>query len=172
MIRRFREIIYFIVYVSLQTLVIDHIHLFGIVTPFVYLYVILKFRMNISRSSVILLSFLLGLIIDVFSNTFGIHAASCAFIGFIRNPLLGQFVDMKELPDGSAPSFRLFGFGKFLRYTMIMVTLHHLLLFLIDSFGFYQPALLITRLLSSIFLTLILVCIIESFNLINLKDGE
>jgi len=156
----------------LQTLVIDHIHLFGIVTPFVYLYVILKFRIDTSRSSVILLSFLLGFIIDVFSNTFGVHAAACSFVGFIRNPLLGQFVDMKELPAGSIPSSQLFGFGKFIRYTLIIVTLHHVILFLIDYFGFHQPVLMITRLLSSILLTLLLIFIIESFNLIKIKDGE
>jgi len=172
MIRRFRDFIYFIVFVLFQTLVIDHIHLFGIVTPFVYIYVILKFRIVTSRSSVIILSFLLGLIIDIFSNTFGIHAAACSVIGFIRNPLLAQFVDMKELPDGSVPSLRLFGFGKFLRYTMIMVTLHHVILFSIDYFGFYQPALMITRLLTSIIVTLLLIFIIESFNLIQIKDGE
>ena len=172
MIRRFRDIIYFIVYVLLQTLVIDQIHLFGIVTPFIYLYIILKLRINSSRSSVILLSFLLGLIIDIFSNTFGIHAAACAVIGFIRNPLLGQFVDVKELPDGSIPSYRLFGFNKFFRFTFIIVTLHHLILFSVESFGFYQPSLMILRLMTSIFLSLLLIIIIESFNLINIKNGE
>ena len=172
MIKRFPEFIYFTFFVLLQTLVVDHIHLFGLVTPFVYLYVILKLRINASRTSVILLSFLLGLIIDVFSNTFGIHAAACSFIGFIRNPLLGQFVDMKELPDGSVPSYRLFGFGRFLRYTLIIVTLHHVILFSIDYFGFHQPVMMITRLLTSILLTVLLIIIIESFNLIQIKDGE
>ena len=172
MIRRFREVIYFIVFVLLQTLVINQIHLFGIVTPFVYLYVILKFRINSSRSSIILLSFLLGIVIDIFSNTFGVHAAACAFIGFIRYPLLGQFVDVKELPDSSIPSYRLFGFSKFSRYTLIMVSLHHLILFSLDSFGFYQPALMFIRLLTSILLSLLLIFIIESFNLIQIKDGE
>ena len=172
MIRRFRDFFYFIFFVLLQTLVINHIHLFGIVTPFVYLYVILKFRINTSRSSVILLSFLLGLIIDIFSNTFGMHAAACSFIGFIRNPLLSQFVDVKELPDGSVPSYRLFGFNRFSRYTLILVTLHHVILFFIDYFGFHQPALMITRLLTSILLTVLLIFIIESFNLIQIKDGE
>lgn len=167
MIRRFREVIYFFVFVSLQALVINNIHLFGIVTPFVYMYVVLKFRIDLSRSGVIVLSFLLGLIIDVFSNTIGIHAATCSLIGFIRNPLLEQFADLKELPDRSMPSIRLLGLSKFLRYALILVTVHHAILFTIEAFSFFQPWQMFIRLISSVFLTLLLIFIIEAFNLGN-----
>ena len=172
MISWFRDVIYFMFFVLLQTLVIDHIRLFGIVTPFVYVYVILKFRTSTSRSSVILLSFLLGLVIDIFSNTFGIHAAACTFIGFIRDPLLNQFVDLKELPDKSVPSYQLFGFGKFFRYTLILVAFHHVILFLIDYLGLHQLVMMMTRMLASIGITLLLIFIVESFNQIKIKNGE
>jgi len=167
MIRKFREILYFLVFVLLQTLVVNNIHLFGIVTPFIYVYVIMKFRLNISRSSLIILSFLLGLSIDIFSNTIGLHAATCTFIGFIRNPILEQFVDMKELPDGSVPSVRLFGFSKFIRYILIMVTLHHAIMFSVESFSFHQPLFLFTRMILSILLSCLLIFILEAFNLRN-----
>jgi rod shape-determining protein MreD len=172
MIRWLREIFFFVLFVLFQTLVIKNIHLFGIITPYIYIFVILKFRIDISRSGLIFLSFLLGLIIDIFSNTYGIHTAACSFIGFIRTPLLERFVDMRELPDGSVPSYRLFGFVKFFRYVLILVTLHHVILFAIDSFGFFQPLLLIIRMLSSIALTTLLLLIIESFYLGKIKHGE
>lgn len=117
-----------------------------------------------SRTFIILLSFFLGLIIDIFSNTFGIHAAACSLIGFIRNPLLAQFVDVKELQAGSIPSYKLFGFGHFFYYILILVSIHHIVLFAIDSFGFFQPVQLITRLLSSIILSTVLMTVIETFN--------
>ena len=167
MIRRFREVIYFIVFMLLQTLVINNIRLFGMVTPFLYIYVILKFRIDLARSGVIALSFLLGLIFDIFSNTIGLHAATCTLIGFIRSPLLEQFIDMKELPDHSIPSFRLFGLSKFFRYVLIMVSIHHAMLFMIESFSFYQPWMMFVRMISSILLTCLLVFITESFNLGN-----
>ena len=167
MIKRFSEIFYFVAFVLLQTLVINNIHLFGIVTPFIYIYVIIKLRTDLARSGLIVLSFLLGLVIDIFSNTLGVHAAACSFIGFIRNPLMEQFADMKELPDRSVPSYRLFGISKFFRYSLILVTLHHSILFLIDSFSFYQPFMMLTRMISSILLTLLLLFIFEAFNLGN-----
>lgn len=168
----FRIIVYFVVFVLLQVLVMNNIHLFGIITPFIYLYVILKLPVDMSRSSVILISFFLGLVVDVFSNTFGIHAAACSLAGFVRMPLLERFVDMKEMPEGSIPSYRLFGFGKFIRYTLVLVTLHHVALFLVESFSFFQPGLLITRMLSSILFTSLLMFIIEAFNLGKTRNGE
>lgn len=168
----FRIFVYFIVFVLLQVLVMNNIHLFGIITPFIYLYVILKFPVDMTRSKVIVTSFLLGLVVDIFSNTFGMHAAACSFAGFIRMPLLERFVDMKELPEGSVPSYNLFGFGKFVRYTLVLVSFHHIALFLIESFSFFQPTLLVTRMLSSILLTSLLMFIIEAFNLGKVRSGE
>ena len=172
MIRRFREIIYFIVFVLLQTLVIDNIHLFGIVTPFLYIYVIIKFKVGLTRSSMILLSFLLGLIIDIFSDTYGVHAAACSITGFICKPLFERIVDTKDLPNGSFPSYEQIGYRNFFNYTLIVVTIHHVVLFSIESFGFHQPLLLITRLITSILMTSLLVFLVEAFNLIKIKNGK
>ena len=167
-----RIIIYFIVFVLLQALVMNNIHLFNLITPFIYLYVVIKLPVDFSSSKIITISFLLGFIVDIFSNTFGMHAAACTLMGFVRNPLMDRFVDVKEIQAGSFPSYRLFGFGKFIRYTLLLVTIHHITLFLIDSFSFYQPLLMITRMLLSILFTLALMCIVEAFNLSKEKGGE
>jgi len=164
MIRWLHILKYVVVFVLMQTLVVDNIHLFAIVTPFIYFYAVMKAPVDISRSGEILLSFFLGLVIDIFSNTFGMHAAACAVTGFIRHPLLGEFVDMKEIPAGSVPSFRLFGYGKFLYYTLIVVATHHLILFSIDAFSFFELTQLLIRMSTSILLSTLLILIIESFN--------
>jgi rod shape-determining protein MreD len=157
-------IIGFIVFVLLQVLILNNIHLFGIVTPFLYIYPILKLPVDFSRSGVIFISFLLGLLIDIFSNTFGIHAAAAALAGFVRNPLLSGWVDMKEIPENSIPSYRLLNFSNFLRYTLIITAIHHTVLFAVESFNFFQPLLLTVKILSSILFTMLLIGITESFH--------
>lgn len=164
--------IYFLVFVLLQVLVVNNIRLFGIVTPFIYIYVLLKMPIDMSRTSEIAISFLLGFAIDLFSNTYGMHAAACSFIGFIRTPILERFVDMKDLPDGSIPSYRLFGFGKFIRFVLLMVTLHHIALFLIESFSLFQPWRMMVRMSLSIVLSFLLILVLEAFNLGKRKSGE
>ena len=165
-------IIYFVVFVLLQALVMNNIHLFDIITPFVYLYVILKLPVNLSRSQSVIISFLLGLVIDIFSDTYGMHAAACTLTGFICKPLIDRFVDIKDMPEDSIPSFNVFGTGKFIRYILILVAIHHITLFIIDSFSFFQPLLLITRILSSILATSVLIFIIEAFNISKVRSGE
>ena len=165
-------IIYIIVFVLLQVLVMNNIHLFGIIVPFIYLYAILKLPIDMTRSSVIFISFLIGLVIDIFSNTFGMHAAACSFIGFIRLPLLERFVDMREMPEGSIPSYNSFGLAKFMRYAVIIVAFHHVALFVIEAFSFFQPLMMITRIFLSIIFTTLLMFIIEAFNLGKKKSSE
>jgi rod shape-determining protein MreD len=167
-----RVLIYFPVFVLLQVLVVDNIRLFGIITPFIYLYVILKLPVDTSRTSVIIISFLLGLVIDIFSNTFGMHAAACTLIGFVRTPLLERLVDMRDLPGDVVPSYRLFGFVKFIRYASLIVAIHHAALFLIESFSLFQPWQMLVRMLSSIALTSLLILILEAFNLGKRRSGD
>ena len=161
-----------VVFVLLQVLVMNNIHLFGVVTPFIYLYVILKLPVDLSRSKIILVSFFLGLSVDIFSNTFGMHAAACSFIGLIRTPLLERFVDMRDLQEGSVPSYNAFGYIKFMRYALIIVAIHHVTLFTIEAFSFFQPGMMIARMLSSILLSTLLMFVIEAFNLGKVKSGE
>jgi rod shape-determining protein MreD len=161
-----------VIMILLQVLVLDNIHLFGVVTSFLYIYVILKLPIDFGHSTVIFTSFLLGLSIDMFSNTSGIHAAAATLTGFIRNPLLLGWVDMKEIPENGVPSYRLMGFSEFIRYMLIMTAIHHTTLFVIESFNFFQPLSLIIKILLSILFTMLLIFITEAFNPGAYKSGD
>ena len=75
----------FVVLVLVQGLVFNHIHLFNCATPLLYIIMVLHFRRNHPRWSVMLWSFMLGLCIDVFANTPGVAAASMTAIGLLQN---------------------------------------------------------------------------------------
>ena len=83
-----RGFIYFVVLVLVQVLILNNIHFLRVATPFLYLYFILKMPVGSSRTNVVFFSFLIGLTIDVFSNTPGMHAFACTLVGFIRYTLL------------------------------------------------------------------------------------
>ncbi|MDR0844844.1 MAG: rod shape-determining protein MreD [Tannerella sp.] len=160
----------FVFFVLLQVWVLNNVHLFNIVGPFLYIYVIVKFPMQMPRSQIILISFLLGLSIDVFSNTPGMHAAACTLIGFLRNPLIGAFVD-KETAEGATPSYYAFGTGAFMRYTFTLVVIHHVVLFLIESISLFDPVFLLLRIFASVILTTLCIFVVEAFNL-GRKSGD
>lgn len=166
-----RNLLYFVLFVMIQVLILNHIHFLRLATPFLYVYFLLKLPSGTSRSRMLILSFLTGLTIDAFTNTPGMHAAACTLAGFIREPLI-QFLIGKDLPEGIYPSFRTFGYGGFFRYTLSFVLLHHVALFLIESLSLYDPLFLVIRIAGSMIMTTLLICAVEAFNVESQRSGE
>lgn len=166
-----RGCIYFIIFVLIQVLVLNNIHFLRIATPFLYLYFLIKLPTGISKSAILLISFLTGCTIDMFSNTPGMHAAACTFVGFFRAGLIRFFIG-KDILEGAYPSYAVFGTGGFLRYVSAFVLLHHLVLFLVESLTLFDPFFLLLRILSSTLITILLIAIVEAFNMEAVKSGE
>lgn len=166
-----RGLLYFVVLALVQVLILNNIHFLRIATPFLYLYFIVKMPVGSSRDLVVLFSFLIGLVIDVFSNTPGMHAAACTLTGFIRGPLI-RFYMGKDLPEGIYPSYKTFGYGGFFRYVLSLVVVHHVTLFLIESLTLFDPLFLTLRIGASVVTTTLLICTIEAFNIETQKSGD
>lgn len=166
-----RGLLYFVILALIQVLILNNIHFLRIATPFLYLYFIVKMPVGSSRDLVVLFSFLIGLVIDVFSNTPGMHAAACTLTGFIREPLI-RFYMGKDLPDGIYPSYKTFGYGGFFRNVLSLVLIHHVTLFLIESLTLFDPLFLALRIGASVITTTLLICTIEAFNIETQKSGD
>ena len=158
-------------FMLIQVLVLNNIHFLRVATPFLYLYFIIKMPVGSERTHVVFFSFLAGLVVDIFSNTPGMHAAACTLAGFCRSPLIHVFMG-KDLPEGIFPSYHTFGFGPFLRYVLTFVLIQHATLFLIESFTLFDPIFLVIRIVSSVVLTTALICTVEAFNIEAQKSGE
>ena len=78
---------WFVGLVLLQTLVLNQMHIGGYATPFFYIYLILKMHTRMGRNALMLWGFLLGLTVDVFSDTLGMNAAAATCLAFWRTPL-------------------------------------------------------------------------------------
>lgn len=133
-----RSIIYFVVFVLLQVLFLNNIHYLRIATPFLYLYCIIKMPIGVSRTGVLIFSFATGLIIDMFSNTPGMHAGACALVGLLREPII-HFLQGEDIADGLYPSYKSFGYAGFIRYVALFVLIHHVTLFLIEALTLFDP---------------------------------
>ncbi|MCD8263117.1 MAG: rod shape-determining protein MreD [Tannerellaceae bacterium] len=166
-----KTLVYFTVYALIQILILNHIHFLRVATPFLYLYFIVKMPVDISKVQVLMFSFLMGLVIDAFANTPGMHAAACTLAGFCRQPLINLYMG-KDLPEGISPSYRAFGYGGFLRYTFSLVIIHHVTLFLIELLTLFDPLFLLIRIFASVLVTTLLICIVEAFNIGTPKSAE
>ena len=100
MINLLRGLVYFVVLVLIQALILNNIHFLRIATPFLYLYFIIKMPVGTSRDLVVLFSFLIGLVIDMFSNTPGNQSAASTLAGIIPETLKPFFIG-NDMPQGN-----------------------------------------------------------------------
>ncbi len=91
------------------------------------------------------------------------HAAATTLVGLLNGPVISFFMG-KDLPEGVSPSYRIFGFGGFFRYVLSIVVIHHIVLFMIESFTLFDPLFLVIRIGMSVVATVVLICTIEAFN--------
>lgn len=145
----------------LQVLIFNNLNLGGFLNPFPYIYLILILPISIGRIPLLLIGFFLGLIIDVFSNTGGIHAAATTLIAFYR-PLYFKARSPREGYESAAlPHLKTFGFAWFIPYAALMVIIHHAALFYLEIFRFVEFFHTLLKVILSSTLTLFFIIIIE-----------
>ena len=158
--RMFARIAWFIGLVFVQVMMLNNICLFGLATPFVYVYFLLTLDKDIDRNALMVTAFLLGLTIDIFSNTPGVNAGASVLVAFLRPGLVQLFSPRGEY-ENFEPGIYTLGFWAFVRYAIVMVLLHHTALFCLESFSFENIGYLSLRILCSTLLTMMLVVAIE-----------
>ncbi|MCD7898431.1 MAG: rod shape-determining protein MreD [Bacteroides sp.] len=150
---------WFIGLVLLQVLILNNIHLLGYATPFVYIYFIIRYETDISRNTLMLLAFFIGLTVDIFSNTPGMNAGSTVFLAFIR-PLFLRIYTPRDT-DLISPSLRTMGLSPYLKYLLTCVFIHHVVLYLIMFFSFANLELLALKIVASTLLTSLCIIAVE-----------
>ncbi len=148
-----RNIIRFLVLVLLQVLVLDNVMLGGFLNPYIYILFILLMPFETPRWLLLVSGFLLGLSIDLFSNTLGLHASATVVIAFIRPWVLSIFAPRDGYEPDTFPRIHYYGFNWFLRYTLVLVFVHHLFLFYIEVFHFQEFLTTFLRVILSTILT-------------------
>ena len=127
----------------------------------IYVLFILSLPVRFPRSLLLLLAFAMGLIIDIFSNTLGIHAFATVFVAFMRNPVINIFTSIDE-GNNPTPSFHSFGVGAYVRYVITIVLLHHTTLFLLEAFSLMNVVFLVPKILISSAVTILLILATQS----------
>lgn len=154
----------FIVLVLTQGLILNNIELGGYINPYLYVLFILLLPFETPPWITLLVAFILGLSVDTFTSTLGIHTSATVFLAFARKYVLKLIEPRGGYEFGTEPQLQYMGLNWFLIYSVFLVFLHHLFLFFVESFKFSQFFSTMGRVLVSSFFTLILVFIVQLFN--------
>ena len=101
--------------VALQVFFLNNIQVSGYVNPYVYLLFILLLPPKLPKIMVLVLGFLMGLTMDIFADSYGIHTAATVLLAYIRPSVL-SLVSIKGGEDLEEISIKQLKFGRFFNY--------------------------------------------------------
>ena len=149
----------FILLLTGQILIFNRIDLFGFINPFPYVLFIILYPVNGNKSGLLVASFFLGLLMDMFWNSGGVHAAACLILAYYRPSIfkfsfgLSYEYQTVKLNDVLTPE-------RF-SFILIAVVIHHFILFVLEIFKVsFLWDIIVRTVLSSVFTTLTCIIII------------
>lgn len=155
----------FIGLVLFQALILNNIELSGYINPYLYVLLILILPFETPSWLVLIIGFVLGISVDIFSSTLGMHASATIFLAFMRQLLLQIIRPREGYEYGQNPSINHMGLTWFASYATILVFFHHIALFYIEAFKLSQFFITFGRALLSTLITLVLILISQLFSL-------
>jgi rod shape-determining protein MreD len=156
----FINILRFVLLILVQVLVFNNLNFFGYINPMVYILFLYWYPVKEKRSLFILLSFLLGLMVDWFSDTMAIHAAATVTIAYLR-PMLMRFCFGVNY---EFQNFKLTNSTKAQQITFLalLIIVHHLIFFTLEIFSLENTLLILKKVVTISLATLILCLLLSS----------
>ncbi len=150
----------FVALVLFQVLILDHIHFLGYINPYLYVAFIILLPLKTNRTYLLVSAFLLGLFIDMFNDTGGVHAGACVAVAYIRHFIIrlsfgiNYDLNIVKLISAKIKTQIIFIF--------LMTFFHHLVMFSLSYFSInYSVDVLINTIYSSIFSSLLIFLILN-----------
>ncbi|HCE54721.1 MAG TPA: rod shape-determining protein MreD [Lutibacter sp.] len=140
----------------LQVLILNYVNIFGHINPMVYIVWVFLYPVRKTRSLFLILSFLLGISIDFFSDSGGVNAFAITFIAYFRLPILMAVLKKSDLDYGQF-NLKTLSANKIILFISILTVIHHFIVFSLEYFSFSE----FLNIISNTFLTSIFTIMIS-----------
>jgi hypothetical protein len=144
-----------------QVYIFNNIQVSGFINPQVYVLFILMLPYEINGFWLLTMAFMMGLTVDFFQHTPGMHAAASVILAFLRPGVIRLVGKKDDLEPWQYPNIRDSGAGWFLAYTLILVFLHHLALFFLEVFRLSEFLQTLLKVLINTVLTSLIIMLIQ-----------
>jgi hypothetical protein len=153
------NIIRFFVLLLVQVLILQNINVSTYINIFIYPMFILLLPVRTPSWLVIFLSFLLGLLVDAFYTTYGMHAAVSTFTAYLRVLVMRIIQPRGGYTSDRTPNRRMLGDTWYIQYAAVFIGIHILALTILESIGLNFSADIIYRFTLSYLFSLVIVVV-------------
>lgn len=155
------QAISFVVYVFFQVMILKNAVLFGSAFCFLYVASLLLLPVETNPLFLMIAGFAMGLFIDMFYDSAGLHAMACVLIMYLRNFWLARVTPQGGYDNGATPGIALGGLQWFIIYAIPLVFLHHAILFFVEVGGFQYFWFTLMKVFFSTVYTMVTVLIVQ-----------
>ncbi len=165
------NVLRFFLLIFLQVFLLKNITVYNLSVPYFYILFILLLPFETNNFVLFLLSFLIGITIDAFYDSPGLHASSCVLLAFVRIIFINLTVHKEGFDNEPEPSLSLMGIRWFFTYVLVLTFAHHFILFTLESFSFSKLPYTLSRLFFSWIFTVFLI-LLSGFLFFRSKDRK
>lgn len=158
-----RYILLFWLCVLFQALIFNRIALFHVAVPIIFIYFIIRLPINIKFGYLFTLSFLLGLIVDIFSDTPGVNALACTLIAAFRKPIYYAYMAKDDITSRLVPGISTMGLADYSKYLFTFIFIYCCLVFTIEYFSFADVKSIVILIAASSALSFVILLATDSF---------
>tara|TARA_B110000046_G_C12864205_1_gene343189 strand:- start:261 stop:791 length:531 start_codon:yes stop_codon:yes gene_type:complete len=151
----------FALLIIVQIFLLNNVQFSGLLNPYLYVYFLIVLPVDFSPNIGLLFAFTMGIIIDMFSQTMGMHTISAVFLAYARPYILRYMAPRDGYEFSRNVSIKQMGWLWFLTFSGLMVFLHHFVLFFIESFRMSGLGYTMLKAVGSSSLTLTLIIIVQ-----------
>ncbi len=150
----------FILLVLAQVLLFNHLNFLNFVNPLVYVLFFYWYPIRENRAVFLLISFLLGLAIDLFSDTLALHTMACVTLAYVR-PIIMRFC------FGANFDFQNFTFKNSTRvqrftFLFLLIIVQHTLYYSLEILSLSHFILLVKKIIFTSLLTFVICVLLSS----------
>ena len=125
----------FFLFLLVQVLLFKNVVLFHTAFCFLYVVYLLTFPVETNPLLMMAIAFAMGLGVDIFYDSMGLHAMASVFMVYVRGYWLARITPQGGYDRNSLPTLAMNGVQWFVVYALPLVFLHHLVLFFAEAGG-------------------------------------
>jgi len=155
------QVISFFIYLLYQVLILQNVVLFHTAFCFLYVAYLLVLPVETNPLALMGIGFIMGLAVDMFYDSLGLHAFACVAIMYLRNYWLNNVTPQGGFDSNDTPSLALNGLQWFVVYATPMIFIHHAFLFFLEAGGFGMFWFTLWKIITSTLFTLLVILIAQ-----------
>lgn len=159
--------ILFPVLILAQVLICNHIMLFDVAVPFIFIYFIIRLPIGMSKNMLFTLAFLTGFFIDILSDTPGVNSLASLILALLKSPVYYAYIPRDDKTKHLIPCIANLGWEYYSKFMGTMTLIYCFLTFSIEYFNFAGIKEILIMTAGSTLLTFLLLYGIDS--LVNIE---